>query len=610
MFIRMDKTGKSKSGKPYYTYKLLETYKDKSSQKIRHRIILILGAGYSFPESHWKELCALLERKLAGIPQLYSASADLESEAQRLYQLIMRKRALEVPKDQNGIPLDGYCIGDIETTKVRSIGAEYLALKGAKELGLPQIFAELDFSKSMRDLFMALIIARMVHPGSERSTLRWLKDRSGLGLLLGMDFSPMKDMNLHRACDALLSKKDEIEDRIYKNIPNSRDYNTAIALYDLTNTYFEGRPQHPDIKRGHSKEKRFDAPLISLGVMLDWNGFIRKSMIFPGNVSEPKTLDDIQEALKPAPGTMFIMDRGIATANNISNLRERGFRYLVVSKERKRVFNIELSEPLVTASNGEILLYSKLADDGLENRVYCRSLGRFAKEEAMLKGRMEKYEAELEKLNAKWQAQGAKKDLDEANRQLGGLRKEYRIISHYYDVKVLDKQVGEGKFATRIATGVTFSLKKKEGSKLSHPGVYCLRTNDLSLNAEEVWRTYMRLTKVESVFRCLKSELGLRPIFHRKKTRIDCHLFVSILAYQCINMIRGIFSGKRIFDSWGTIVEALSNHRLVTTTISNEQKGTIEVSKAALPEEQHRIYYKAANLPIIIYKKVIKTIKN
>ncbi|MDR2339936.1 MAG: hypothetical protein LBF40_07380 [Deltaproteobacteria bacterium] len=598
MFIRKDKTGKSASGKPCYTHKLLESYGDKSTQKYRHRTILMLGANYDFPESLWKELCALLEGKLKGTPQPFPASAVLESEAQRLYRLIMDKRGKDVPNGQSGIPLDGYFIGDFEITNVKSIGPEYLAMKGAKELGLSEIFAELGFSKTQCGLFMALIIGRMVNPGNVRSTLGWLKGTSGLGFLLGIDFSPVKAQDLRRACDALLAKKDEIEDRICKNIPNPGDCSPTIVIYDLTKAYYDGRPQHPGIKRLLSYETSFDAPQIGLGVMLDSNGFILKSVVFHEFVSEPKSLDDILEAMKPAPDTLFIMDSSMATEESVSYLKEKGFRYLVVSKDKKCVFEFGLAESLVTPGHREILLYSKLSDDGLENRVYFCTLRSFVKKKAILCRHMGKYEVELKKLNAKWKAKGAKKDLDEANRELAGLRKEFRIVSHHYYVKVLEKQVGEAN-ATRIANGVTFSMKEKEDTKLTHPGVTCLKTNDLSMNAEEVWQTYNEVPKVKRVSRCLEYEPGFLPNFNPKKMRIESSLNVSALAYQCINMILKILRINGVSDSWGTIVDTLSNHKRVTLTIKNELKGTIQITKATEPEEQHIIYYKAANLPII-----------
>jgi transposase len=607
MFILKDKTGTSTKGKPYFTFKLLTTHTDRLTGRTRRETILSLGAKFAFPEDKWPELCARIEELSLGSSRLLACPAEVEREARRLHALIMAKRR---GRERGGTLLDGYVLEDFDTRKARTVGIEYLSLKGAQELGLQQIFSDLGYSKSQIDLFLALIVARMAEPGSERSTVKWLKNNSGLGFLLDVDFGPMTDMSLHRACDALLERKDRIEEEVYKRLPARGDFGATIALYDLTNTYFEGRPPHPDIRRGFSKEKRFDCPLVSLAVMLDWDGFIRKSMVFPGNVSEPATLGTMVGAMAPPKGTMFIMDRGIATAANVKFLRDGGFRYLVVNKEKARVFDEARAEPIRTAKGEDILIYSQRGEDGLENRVYCRSPSRAAKERAMLRGKMVKFEGRLDKLDASLKSAACNKDIGKVNRAIGSLRKEFAGVAHFYEVEILYAEKGEGPDGRAEATGIEYRERAPEGSKLTHPGVYCLKTNDLGLSAEEVWRTYIGLTKVEGVFRSLKSELGLRPVYHWKKERIDCHLFVSTLAYQCINMIRNKLTNKGINDSWMTIVKTLSTHMLSTIIANHPENDAIELKKVMLPEYEHVRIYNALNLPLKINKiskKIIKT---
>ncbi|MDR1577489.1 MAG: hypothetical protein LBT86_04580 [Deltaproteobacteria bacterium] len=140
---------------------------------------------------------------------------------------------------------------------------------------------------------------------------------------------------------------------------------------------------------------------------------------------------------------------------------------------------------------------------------------------------MKKYEDRLETINAGLSKPRVKKDLDRINHVLGSLAKEFSGVSHYYKVIVLDNRLSLRPGEPITAIRVEYEKEEKGGSKLTHPGVYSLKTNDLALSPEQIWRTYIRLTKLESVFRSLKSELGLRPVYHQRKWRID-----STCSYQ------------------------------------------------------------------------------
>jgi hypothetical protein len=602
MFISKVKTGSSKSGTFYYTFKLLSSRV--VCGKTRQSIVLNLGSAFSFPQPLWTELTDRIEQILSGCPSLFPCRPEVEREAQKIAADVKRKRIVN-PEDRGKTPLDGYYAEDVEHIDIRTVGVERVALHAVDQLHLPDIFTSLGFAKETIKLFLALIIGRIAHPGSEASTFHWLQNVSGLGDLLDVNFGSKSVMALHRAADELNSKKDEIENLIYQNLRRNSDYNTTIALYDLTNTYFEGDPKDEDAKRGFSKEKRSDCPLVSLGVMIDWTGFIRKSEFFPGNVSEPKTLEIMIKALNPPKDTMVIMDRGIATADNLAWLVKNGFRYLVVNRERARVFDDSKGKPLKTASGDEVYIYSQTREDGAEKVLYCRSPRRALKEWAMLESRMKKYELALQKLNESLARPRTKKDISSVNQALGRLAKAFTGVSHYYNITVHDNMLIKDQNTVAEVFKIDFERKEISGSKLSHPGVYSIRTNNLSLSSEQIWRTYIRLTKLESVFRSLKSELGLRPIYHQKKVRINMHLFVSILAYQCIHLIRTKLAEYHIHDSWKSIVNDLSTHIRLTSLYKSKIKRTLSVRKSSEPNLLQQRLYKALDIDF----KIGRTIK-
>ena len=118
---------------------------------------------------------------------------------------------------------------------------------------------------------------------------------------------------------------------------------------------------------------------------------------------------------------------------------------------------------------------------------------------------------------------------------------------------------------------------------MTHPGVYCLRTNQTDWDEETLWRTYVTLTDIEAVFRSLKSELGLRPIFHHKPIRAEGHLFITVIAYQLVQVIRRRLRQTGETASWDTLRQSLEGHQRLTATFRRADGRTLHVRKATLP---------------------------
>jgi len=148
----------------------------------------------------------------------------------------------------------------------------------------------------------------------------------------------------------------------------------------------------------------------------------------------------------------------------------------------------------------------------------------------------------------------------------------------------------------KIVTALRWEKTPVSGTMLTDPGVYCLRSNELSWDAEKLWRTYMMLTDLEAVFRSLKGELGLRPIFHSKEERSDGHLFISVLAYQFVQAIRQRLGMQGIHDSWASLRAVLSVQRRVTASFVQRDGRTLHVRKTTRPEPDLAKLYDALGL--------------
>ncbi len=159
-----------------------------------------------------------------------------------------------------------------------------------------------------------------------------------MGELLGHDFGTTSLTRLYRVADQLYASKEALEAHLYATERSLFEFDETITLYDLTNTYFEGSGNaNANAALGHSKEKRSDCPLVTLALVLDSSGFPKRSEVFAGNASEPKTLAEMLEKLIPGDRSQaptVVLDAGIATEENIEWLVSKGYRYLVVSRKR------------------------------------------------------------------------------------------------------------------------------------------------------------------------------------------------------------------------------------------------------------------------------------
>ena len=342
MFIRRARTRTNEQGEAYYSYRLVRS--EREGERVRQRTLLNLGSEFPIAREHWRGLCTRIQELLKGQAALFSCPEEVEREAQRIAaQLVQRTPA--VPSEALEPPdLQTVDVNSLELTRPRSVGVEHVGLWAMEQLGLGALLERLGFNSVDRACAMATIIARMAAPGSERASWRWLCERSALGDLLGVDFECMSMMRLYRASDALMAKRTAIETHLFEQATELFGLRHTVTLYDLTNTFYEGSAAaHPKARRGHSREKRSDCPLLTLGLVLDGSGFVRRSEVFSGSVSEAATLAGMLDALHAPADALVVMDAGIATEANITWLKDGGYRYLVVSRERNRHFDPDLA---------------------------------------------------------------------------------------------------------------------------------------------------------------------------------------------------------------------------------------------------------------------------
>ena len=587
------------TGERYFTHRLVAS--ERVGDKVKQKTLLNLGRHFAIEQTDWPLLCARVEELLSGQAPLVPVAcrAEVEREAQRIVaQLLARQGMVTADAEKPAADVQSVDVESLEMVNPRAVGVEALGLWAMQQIDLTGLLESLGVSGPLRSAALASIIGRMAAPASEHATYTWLTQRSALGELLDVDFSAMPSMKLYRASDALLKHRDAIERQVFSRIAGLFGFETTVTLYDLTNTYMEGgAAANPKAKHGRSKEKRTDCPLVTLALVLDSSGFVRESRRlalspvegFAGNVSEGDTLEQMLKALNVPQGALVVMDAGIAKEENLQWLRTNKYRYLAVSREKSRQFDPEQAVAIENAS-GETVRLQKIIDEAAgEARIYCHSAAREQKEQAIAKRFADKFEAGLQKLHEGLSKPRCEKRVAKLWERIGRLKEKSHGMGQHYHIEIQDD--GNGK-----ATAITWEQRPVDNTLLTAPGVYCLRSNILAWDEQVFWRTYIMLTDLEAVFRSLKSELGLRPVYHHSEERVDGHLFITVLAYQLVQIIRKRLAEKGIHARWQTLRNLLSGQQRVTATFRRADGLTLHVRKTTRAEPEQLKIYQALGL--------------
>jgi transposase len=602
MFIRKTTHTNKGNKKEYHTFKLIESVRTERGP--RQRMLLNLGTGFTLAEERWKDLANRIEEIVTGQDSLWVYPEEVETLAIRYARKVIDYQGRPGKGEEKSADPD-YQRVDIDTIdneRSRSVGAEQVVYETIKLLELDDLFTALGFNKPALDAAIGVIAARLIAPSSERATHLWLQELTALDELLAADFNTLSQDRVYKTSDLLLRHKKEIEEHLQARECNLFNLEEKIILYDLTNTFFEGSGRYNGKAHfGVSKEKRSDCPLVTLGLVLDAEGFPKRSEVYEGNVSEPGTLERMITTLSRAKSQtrpLIVMDAGLATEGNLLWLKERGYDYLVVSRQRKVEVPPE-AEMITVREDKRRLIRACLVNrpEAEEVTLYCHSTDKEIKERGIKNRFEQRFEAELDQVCQALSKKYGTKLYHKVLEKIGRLKERYKRVSRRYAITVTPDE------KTNLATAITWERKEPE----KPVGVYGLRSSRIDLKALELFNLFAMLTDIEDAFRSLKSELGMRPVYHQKEHRSDGHLFITVLAYHILHAIRVTLRRQGINDSWTTIRKRLSTQVRITTTMKRDDGKIIHIRQSTQPEMFHKKIYDALGLPHQPGKKV-KTI--
>jgi transposase len=424
----------------------------------------------------------------------------------------------------------------IRLERGRRFGDVWLAWKLWQALRLGELCAEIlpEGREEVPWAVMAavLVVARLCEPSSELHIAEDWYRTTALEDLLGLPSEKVNDDRLYRALDRLLPHKTEIERHLVKRLGELFSLDYDLLLYDVTSVYFEGLAQaNPLAQRGYSRDHRPDCKQVCLALVVTREGMPVGYEVFAGNRTDVTTVEEIVEAMEGRYGIaqrVWVMDRGMTSAENIEWLQQTDRRYLIgTPKSELKRWSRELADGRDWQSVREGV-EAKLCrgPEGHETFLLCRSADRREKEKAMHERFSRRIELRLDRLALRLERSRQRLDREAVGRQIGRLLGQNSRAAGRYQIQVLDD-------ATRDSgLRLLWSARSEwdEWARYSE-GTYILRTNVSDWTTEELWRTYIQLTEAEAAFRIHKSELSIRPVWHQKAERVQAHILVCFLAY-------------------------------------------------------------------------------
>jgi transposase len=422
-------------------------------------------------------------------------------------------------------------LNEMELRRPRAFGSCWLGCELWRQLELEAFWHEKLSSEVQREtapwekVLRLLVVNRLLEPGSEFRLHRHWFDQSAMAELLDADFAVTEKDRLYRCLDRILGHKQALFAHLRHRWQDLFAIQFDVLLYDLTSTYIEGEGQQiPKAKYGYSRDQRFDCKQVVIALVITPEGFPLAYEVMNGNTSDRTTLRGSLEKIETSYGKahrVWVMDRGIPTEATLAHMRgaKQKISYLV-GTPRSKIRQYEKKWLDLPWKKVRDAVEVKLFAEKGELYVLATSEGRRAKERAM---RRKKLARLLWKLRAMRRSCPRR---DQLLLRIGAARKEAGSVAGFIEVRV----PREGEAVTRASFRFRLDKAKLKAAELQD-GHYLLRSNLVEEDPAVLWERYVQLTQIEAAFKALKSEMGLRPIYHRLEHRVEAHIFVAFLAY-------------------------------------------------------------------------------
>ena len=603
-------------------YRIKESFRDLTG-RVRSRIMLNVGF---IEEAHSPEDIRDIgkclnylhehqgERDLFGCP-FADYNEFVRSKAEEFWTAMVKNGSIDAVKSaKEESRKKAERLVDVNTVKhtdARDVGAEWICLQAIRELEIDRFLERQGWNEIQINTALAHLITRTVYTPSELKSIRIMNENSAVCELVSgnQEWRPGYH-DIYKVAPNLYGLKDKLETHLCRKTDDLFNLTNRIVLFDLTNFYFEGRKERSaKAQYGRSKEKRNDCKLLVMALCVNAEGFIRYSSILAGNTADPDSLPDMIDTLSqktrtpsdPERKVLVCLDAGIATEDNLRKIKEKGYNYLCVS--RTRLTDYEISEgcqsvKVLDTRKQEITLRQVKHEADGDYYLEINSPAKAVKESSMNRQWRERFEQELTKARDALGRKGGKKTYEKVIERVGRAIQKYPSIAKYYVIDYLRDEKNPKNMADiqwRIAVPENVDRQS---------GIYFLRTNVESLDEKSTWDYYNLIREIECTNRQLKTDLNLRPIYHKKDDCSDAHLFLGLLSYWIVNAIRYKLkqTGENCF--WTEIVRRMSTQKAITTEGVNALGEKVSLRLCSEPSKAAEDIYERLKYRKMPFRKI------
>jgi len=574
MFLRAHQ--RSKDGKEHTYWSLVEMVR--TPEGPRQRTLCYLGELNDSAQARWWK------------------TIEVFNEQGESRQLKLFPSHVEVPEDDPHVAR--VLINQVRLERARQFGNCWLGLELWKRLGLDHFFeevldqepAEVPWSR----IAAVLAVNRLCAPGSELAIEERWYPSTALDDLLGIAEGKINDTRLYRCLDRLLPQKSKLEQQLRQRYGELFQAEFDVLLYDLTSTYVEGAAaQNPLMQRGYSRDHRPDCKQVVIALIVNEEGFPLSYEVFDGDRAEVNTLEAVLRTVERKYGRarrVWVFDRGVVSEENLATLRKRQGSYLVGTPRSKlKQFERELLEGGWEQIRPEVEVKRVRVPSGEETYILCRTTARREKEKAIrsrFSNRIEEALARLEKRIVT----GRLKNRNKMERQLGRIQARHPQVADLYEMEILEEA---GHFRLHWQ-----AMRDRRAWQEAREGAYLLRTNLQADSAAELWTKYIQLTEAETAFRALKSELSIRPLFHRLERRVKAHILVAFLGYALWVTLKHLLRGKNIEMSPAKALALLSTLQSADIVLPTTEAREIRLRRITNPSAEQQNLLARLNLTL------------
>ena len=439
-------------------------------------------------------------------------------------------------------------VRSVRVERVREFGEVFLALSLWRRLGLQTLLRELippgREAVAWETIACLLSVARFCTQPSELGVAERWYQRTALEDLLGVTWEKINDDRLYHGLDVLHQHKEKLTQHLLQRYESWFGVGFEFLLYDMTSTFFEGQALgNTKAARGYSRDHRPDRKQVCIGLVVSPEGLPLAYEVFAGNRVDVTTVADIVTVMEDKYGQakrIWVMDRGMVSQENLEFLSARNAQYIVgTPKAQLRQFETALLEDQdwkQVRPEVEVKLLPHPDGKGHEQFVLCRSQARRGKEKAMLARQEERLWQKLVEIHRSLQKKPV--PADPIERRVGHWLGRFPAADKLFAVEV---QLNEQQQACGLS--VACLIDRNQWARQAH-GAYLLRTNCTEQDPAKVWEWYLQLQQAEAAFRCAKSNLSLRPIFHQKTERAEAHILVCFLSLALWRTLEMWMRGK------------------------------------------------------------------